>query len=59
AVAKALDCFVSHLVIISKLSQEVYYVKSQLCMERKGYKDNSLPRGVCYRYADSQACKLN
>ncbi|MFB2588971.1 hypothetical protein [Acinetobacter sp. c1-l78] len=25
AVAKALDCFVSHLVIISKLSQEVYY----------------------------------
>ncbi|MFB2538656.1 hypothetical protein, partial [Acinetobacter sp. c3-l95] len=25
AVAKALDCFVSHLVIISKLSQEVYF----------------------------------
>ncbi|MFB2539617.1 MULTISPECIES: hypothetical protein, partial [unclassified Acinetobacter] len=26
AVAKALDCFVSHLVIISKLSQEVYCI---------------------------------
>ncbi|WP_146025239.1 hypothetical protein [Moraxella sp. RCAD0137] len=33
------------------------YVASNLCMEHKGYKEGSLPRGVCHRYPDSSPCQ--
>ncbi len=33
------------------------YVASSLCMESKGYRNSSLPKGVCYRYPDSSPCQ--
>lgn len=39
------------------LNNQENYVKAQLCMENKGYKVTSLPKGVCHRYPDSSACQ--
>ncbi|MFC0821403.1 hypothetical protein [Moraxella marmotae] len=33
------------------------YINAILCMENKGYQRNTLPKGVCYRYADKPACQ--
>ncbi|MDO4223977.1 MAG: hypothetical protein Q4D05_08130 [Acinetobacter sp.] len=33
------------------------YVKANLCMERKRYVKETLPKGVCYRYPDSLHCQ--
>lgn len=33
------------------------YVKAYLCMEQKGYKKDTLPKGICHRYKDQPACQ--
>lgn len=57
--ADMLDCGFENVFnnISMALNDEDSYVKSRLCMEHKGYRDNSLPRGVCHRYPDSSPCQ--
>lgn len=33
------------------------YINATLCMESKGYRKSSLPKGVCERYKDMPACQ--
>ncbi|MFC0821408.1 hypothetical protein [Moraxella marmotae] len=34
-------------------------VQANLCMEKKGYVSETLPKGVCYRYPDSSPCQTH
>lgn len=39
--------------------QDTKYINATLCMESKGHRKYSLPKGVCYRYADKPACQTH
>lgn len=37
--------------------QDTKYINATLCMESKGHRKYSLPKGVCHRYPDSSPCQ--
>lgn len=49
----------SSTYIASNDKFDTQYINAVLCMESKGYQRSSLPKGVCYRYADKPACQAH